>query len=104
MSSLSSSSKVSATKNAVHCDVEDETVILGLKDGVYYGLNPSGAFIWNLIQKPRMITEIRDAIIEEYDVEKDICEHDLMNLLQELLDKGLIEVEENTTYFSEPKI
>lgn len=93
MSWLSSSSRVNATKKTVHCDVEDETVILGLKDGVYYGLNNSGAFIWNLIQEPKTITEIRDAILEEYNVEKDICEQDLMKLLHELLDKGLIEVD-----------
>ncbi|MGB9980264.1 PqqD family protein [Methanobacterium sp.] len=94
MSSLSDYSLINATKETVHCNVEDETVILGLKDGLYYGLNPSGAFIWNLIQEPIMVTEICDAILEEYDVEKDTCRRDLMNLLQELLDNGLIEVEE----------
>ncbi len=99
MNSLSASSRVIATKETVHCDVEDETVILGLKDGVYYGLNPSGAFIWNLIQESITVTEILDAIMEEYDVEKDTCEHDLMNLLQNLMDKGLIEVEETHDVF-----
>ena len=91
---LSDLSVISVTKDAVHCDVEDEVVILGLKDGVYYGLNPVGAFIWNLIQKPKTVAEIRDAVLEEYDVEKEVCENDLMGLLTELSDKGLVEVEE----------
>lgn len=92
---LSDLSVISVTKEAVHCDVEDEVVILGLKDGVYYGLNPVGAFIWNLIQEPKTVAEIRGAVLEEYDVEKEVCEKDLMELLTELSDKGLIEVEGN---------
>ncbi|MCZ3364275.1 MULTISPECIES: PqqD family protein [Methanobacterium] len=90
---ISDLSVISVTKEAVHCDVEDEVVILGLKDGVYYGLNPVGAFIWNNInQEPKTMAEIRDAVLEEYDVSEEVCEKDLMELLTELSDKGLIEV------------
>ena len=93
---ISDLSVISVTKEAVHCDVEDEVVILGLKDGVYYGLNPVGAFIWNtIIQEPKTVAEIRDAVLEEYDVEKEVCEKDLMELLTELSDKGLVEIEGN---------
>ena len=91
---ISDLSVISVTKEAVHCDVEDEVVILGLKDGVYYGLNPVGAFIWNIIvQKPKNVAEIRDTVLEEYDVSEEVCEKDLMELLTELSDKGLVEIE-----------
>jgi Coenzyme PQQ synthesis protein D (PqqD) len=89
---LSKSSIVKISKDSVHCDVEDEVVILGMNDGVYYGLNPLAAFIWNLIQVPISINEIHSAILEEYEVTKEKSESDLMELLNELLDKGLIEV------------
>ncbi len=85
-------SVISVTKEAVHCDLEDEVVILGLKDGVYYGLNPVGSFIWKLIQKPISVGEIKEAILKEYDVDEETCENDLQELLDDLLDKGLIEV------------
>jgi len=42
------------------------------------------------------VSEIRDAILKEYDVEPDRCETDLLMLLQELLDKELIEVKNET--------
>ncbi len=89
---ISDLSVISVTKEAVHCDLEDEVVILGLKDGVYYGLNPVGAFIWNLIQKPITVKKIKEAILNEYDVEEDVCEKDLLELLGNLLDKNLIDV------------
>ena len=91
---LSDLSVISVTKEAVHCDVEDEVVILGLKDGVYYGLSPVGAFIWNLIQEPKTVAEIREAVLDEYDVEKEVCEKDIMELIAELSDKGLVDIEE----------
>ena len=89
---ISDLSVISVTKEAVHCDLEDEVVILGLKDGVYYGLNPVGAFIWNLIQKPIAVKEIKEAILNEYDVEEDVCEKDLLELLGNLQDKNLIDI------------
>lgn len=90
---LSKSSVIKISKEAVHCDVEDEMVILGMKDGVYYGLNPVGAYIWSQIQEPRRIEEIKDSILEEFDVGKEECEADLMELLDDMLKHGLIEIE-----------
>ena len=93
MKKILESSVIHVTKDAVHCDVEDEVVILGLKDGVYYGLNPVGAFIWDLIQESKTVAEIRDAVLDEYNVPEKVCENDLMELLAELLDNGLVEIE-----------
>lgn len=89
---LSKSSVIQVSKEYVHCDVEDEVAILGLNDGIYYGLNPVGAFIWNIIQNPKSVTEIQKAILQEYEVGEEECKIDLINLLNELLDIGLIEV------------
>ncbi len=51
-----------------------------LLSGVYYGLNAVGASIWNLLQQPRTVSEIRDAILGEYEAEPQQCERDLLTL------------------------
>lgn len=89
---LSGSTLVTTSKDYVYCNVEDEMVLLGLEDGIYYGLNSVGTFIWDQIKEPKTIDEIRDAILNEYDVEKGECERDLLELLYELSEKGLIEL------------
>jgi hypothetical protein len=94
---LSVRTVVVAAKDQLGCDLADEAVILNLKSGVYYGLDSVGAQVWKLIQKPRTIPEIRDAILEEYDVEVDRCERDLRELVQELAGMGLIEVKDEPT-------
>ena len=83
---------VVAAKDQVSSDLNGEAVILDLKSGVYHGLDPTGAFIWNLIQQRRAVSEVRDAILAEYDVPPDVCERDVMTLVQQLVDKGLAEV------------
>ena len=96
MLTISDRSTIVVTKEQVSCDLSGEAAILNLKSGVYFGLNTVGARIWKLIQEPKTVKEIRDAILKEYDVEPDRCEADLLALLQELLEKKLIEVKNET--------
>ena len=92
MSDLCQQSIVVAATDQVSCDLGGEAAILNIANGVYYGLDPVGAQIWNLIQKPRSVTDIRDTILREYDVTPAECERDVISLLKKLLAEGLIEV------------
>lgn len=83
-----------AIQDQVSTSLEDEAVILNLKDGVYYGLDPVGARIWELVQQPQSAGAIRDILLKEYEVAPDRCEQDLLRLLQELAARGLIEVKD----------
>ncbi len=85
-------SLVLATKEQVSADLSGEAAILNLKTGIYYGLNEVGASIWKLIQEPRTVREVKDAIVQEYEVDPDQCEKDLLALLNELLFRELIEI------------
>ena len=85
-----------ASKDQVSNDLNGETIILNLKTSEYYGMDGTGARIWNLLQTPRTITEIRDALLEAYDIEPERCERDLLSLLRELADVGLIETNDET--------
>jgi hypothetical protein len=92
-STVSQRSIVVATKDQVSSDLGGETAILDLKAGMYYGLDDVGARVWDLIQEPRDVGDIRDTLLEEYDVGPERCERDLLALLQRLADEGLIEVQ-----------
>ena len=85
-----------AAKDQVFSDLGEEVVILNLKDGVYYGLDAVGARVWDLIQEARAVREIRDALLDEYDVEPELCERDLLTLLEELAARDLVEVRDGT--------
>ena len=89
---ISARSTVVTAKEQLWCDLAGEAAILNLQNGVYYGLDPVGARIWNLIQTPRTVSELRDTLLQEYDVDPALCERDLLALLQSLAAEGLIEV------------
>ncbi len=85
-------STVVAVPNQISSSLGEEAVILELTQGVYYGLNAVGARIWELLKEPRTAGEIRDVILDEYDAEPEAVTRDLLGLLTDLADRGLIEV------------
>lgn len=85
---------ISAIKEQVSCNLGGEAVILNLKNGSYYGLDVVGARIWGLIQEPKTLSEVCDAILREFDVERARCERDLWELVQNLSREGLVEVKD----------
>ncbi len=94
MVQITSDTTVEVSKEQVSCDLDGEAAILNLKNGVYYSLDSVGARIWQLLQQPRTVDQIRTMVLEEYDVEPQRCERDLQELLQKLASEGLIEVKE----------
>lgn len=80
------------SKDQISRDLGGEAVILNLKTGIYCGLNEVGARIWAFIQEPRSIKDIRETLLDEYDVDPKQCERELLELLQQMLDNSLIEV------------
>jgi hypothetical protein len=96
--SILANAKVVVTQDQVSCDLSGEAAILNLKSGVYFGLNTVGTSIWKLIQEPKTVKEIRDGLVEEYDVEPKRCEQDIIELLQELSTHELVKIidEKNT--------
>jgi hypothetical protein len=83
---------VAAADQVLSCDLGGEVAILNLKNGFFYGLNAAGACIWDLLRTPKTLTEIRDALLEEFEVEPDRCERDLGELLEQLASAELTQI------------
>jgi len=93
-SAVTMSSIVVATKDQVSSDLAGESILLSLKTANYYGLDQVGARIWELVQQPTPVTAVRDAILNEFDVDRERCERDVLELLRQLVAEGLIEVQD----------
>lgn len=93
MPSLSLDTPVRASPQLVSCEVADEAVLLSMRDGQYYGLNEVGASIWKLIQQPRTVVQIRDALLEEYsDMEPHEGERAIAEFLNEMISFKLVDL------------
>ena len=85
------STKVVAAPDQVSTRLDDETVILSLRSGGYYSLQNVGASIWELIGEPRLIAEVRDAIVAQYGAEPEVVATDVIELCQHLAELGLVD-------------
>ncbi len=85
--------KVTIPAEVMARQVGEETVILDLASGTYFGLDPVGARIWQLVSEGRALMEVCEVMLAEYDVSRDEIERDLTELLDALGEKGLIKVE-----------
>jgi PqqD family protein of HPr-rel-A system len=69
----------------------DETVLLDIASGTYFGLDGAGTRIWQLLEEGRSMSEIERAMLVEFDVEADVARRDLAALFEELAERRLIE-------------
>ena len=93
INTISLNSVVVAAQEQISTDLDGECVVLELKSGEYFGLNELGSRIWSLVSEPMSVNEVRDSILNEYEVD-DLkqCELDVCNFIAELVSDGLIEV------------
>ena len=87
---LSLASTVQATTDHVACDLAGETAILHLKSGIYFGLDPMASRIWQLLQMPHTLAELRDILMAEYDVAPERLERDLVDFLHQMEQANLV--------------
>ena len=71
--------------------VHDEAVLLNPANGEYFGLNEVGSEIWKKIDGKKSLAEISLLLLAEYDVVAAMLEADMLELIGELLQKGLIQ-------------
>ena len=74
----------------VSTSLGDEAVILGMRDGVYYGLDKVGARIWTLLATPHRVSDLVRAVSNEFEVSPEQCERDVLALLGDLSERELI--------------
>lgn len=71
-------------------NVGEETVILDLASGTYFGLDAVGARFWQLAEQGRGLAEMCDQLMSEYQVDRASLEADLVQLSKELMERGLL--------------
>ena len=75
-------------------EVGGETVLLDLQSESYFGLDEVGTRVWQLLQDSRDMEFIFKTILNEYDVEEEQLRKDLEDLVEKLVDAGLISIED----------
>lgn len=83
-------SRIQVNADVLCQDLDGEAVLLNLKTGVYFGLDPVGTRVWQLLASHTVLAEILDVMAAEYDVPKERCAEDLIALVNDMQKQELV--------------
>ena len=84
-----------ATRNEaiVFTDLDDSIVMMDVDEGQYYELETVGAKIWTLIEAPRSVAEICDALVDEFEVDPDTCRDETLEFLKTASEHRIVQIQ-----------
>tara|TARA_B100000073_G_scaffold308227_1_gene279100 strand:+ start:219 stop:497 length:279 start_codon:yes stop_codon:yes gene_type:complete len=71
---------------------DKNAILLNLNSGSYYELNDVAHLIVQNLNDFIGFNEIKKIIIENFDIEEDRCEKDILSFLQDLIERDFLEV------------
>ncbi|MGN6849787.1 MAG: PqqD family protein [Sphingomicrobium sp.] len=74
----------------MEAELGDELVALDPNAGDCFGFNSVATSVWRQLQEPRTFEELRDALLQEYEVDQQRCARELQELLDDMSARGLI--------------
>lgn len=77
----------------IAADMDGETVMMSIERGDYYGIGGVGSRVWELLETPRTMADIVQAICAEFDVDEASCRADMEHFLGELHSHGIVSLE-----------
>ena len=70
--------------------VGDETVLLDLASGVYFGLDGVGKRIWELVAEGQNLAQTIAVITREFEVDEAQAQTDVIEFTNDLVERGLL--------------
>jgi hypothetical protein len=84
---------LSRSHDLLSTELDQETVLMSIDAGAYYGLEGPAREIWERLQTPLTFSALVDCLVNEYSVSPEACASDLQGFLAEMEREGLLRVE-----------
>lgn len=87
---IADDAQLTLAPSAISTSMPGETVILDAAGDQYFSLEGIGPRIWQLLQDKATVASIVATIRDEYEVDAETCERDVVEMLGELIERGLV--------------
>ena len=91
MTQVSGDTRFAIPSDVVFREVAGEIMILHLGTATYFGLDDVGTRVWQLLTEGATIDRVCAAMTAEFDASGNRIESDVRTLVQQLLDKQLLQ-------------
>jgi hypothetical protein len=88
-----SEDKLSRVLDLLSAEFDQETVLMSIDAGAYYGLEGPARSIWEILETPLTFSDLVGRLVEEYKVSPETCAADVERFLGEMDREGLLRVE-----------
>jgi len=85
-------SRIARSDGPVSAPVDDELVMADVDAGKYYALNNIATAIWEGIENEIAVRDLISNLQNEYNVPPDRCETEVLDFVNQLHTKGLVNV------------
>jgi hypothetical protein len=85
--------KLSRVQEILSTEIDQETILMSIDAGAYYGLKGPAQSIWENLKTPRTFSDLVDLLVTEYRITPEVCAADLNGFLAEMEREGLLRVE-----------
>lgn len=92
--SIGFETRVKSSGEVISTEMDGEAVLMDVSRGIYYGLNSVAAVVWMQLTEPIAVVDVCSVVSEEFEVDPEVCRNDVIQLLKEFSDVGLVEVVE----------
>lgn len=72
--------------------VEGELVMMNIQSDSFYGANAVGTRIWELLEQPLTVAQLCSLLQEEFDVDDQTCQQDVLPFIQKIIDEKLVRI------------
>ncbi len=93
MTALTPASLVSRLNDVLAASVGDGYVLLNHDASRYVDLNASAAVIWDLIEIPRTVESICEAVRVRFEISQEQCEDDVQATLLRLIELQVVRID-----------
>jgi GTP cyclohydrolase I len=94
--SITLETMVARTENLMSTALDDDTVMMNIESGAYYGLDGTGQAIWSMLETPQRVAAVCEALLQEYDVDAETCRRQVHSFVERLHAEGLVQIVDQT--------
>jgi hypothetical protein len=90
-SRIESTTTIQRGKDIPFSQLDDELLAIDSQAGYCYSLNETAGRVWDLIAAPTPVSEVCAQLRQEYVVDEETCQREVVAVLQGLCEAGLVQ-------------
>ena len=87
---IAGSTLIERNSDILAATVNNETVMMHIQSGHYYGLDDIGSEIWKRLESPMRFDALVDGLIADFRADREVITGDVKALLQQMAANGVV--------------